>query len=88
VQMAAVQADWNKQYESRSLEEFVASGGTIRVPTVEEKATFLESRDAMKQWFLDNIDNAEEWLEAWESAIAEAEEQIDADRSRIAGRES
>jgi TRAP-type transport system periplasmic protein len=87
-QMAAVQLDWNKQYESRSLEEFVASGGTIRVPTAEEKATFLEARDAMKQWFLDNIDNAEEWLAAWESAIAEAEAEIAADRARIAGRKS
>jgi len=66
----------------------VASGGTIRVPTAEEKATFLEARDAMKQWFLDNIDNAEEWLEAWESAIAGAEAEIDADRARIAGRKT
>jgi TRAP-type C4-dicarboxylate transport system substrate-binding protein len=53
LQMAAIQSDWNKQYESRSLQEFAESGGTIYVPTAEEKATFTAATDEMKQWFVE-----------------------------------
>jgi TRAP-type C4-dicarboxylate transport system substrate-binding protein len=87
-QMADIQSAWNKQYEERSLREFVNTGGTVYVPTAEERATFMASTDAMKQWFLANVDNAEEWLAAWEEAIADAEVEIDADRARIIGRKS
>ena len=61
-QMALIQSSWNKQYEERSLREFVESGGTVYVPTPDERATFMEATDAMKEWFLANVDNAEEWL--------------------------
>lgn len=85
-QMAQVQLDWNKQYESRSLEEFVATGGTIRVPTAEEKATFLEARDEMKQWFVER--HGQEWLDKWQAAIDEAEAEIAAERAKVIGRKS
>jgi TRAP-type C4-dicarboxylate transport system substrate-binding protein len=88
VQMADIQSNWNKQYEERSLREFVETGGTVYVPSAEERETFMAATDDMKQWFLDNVDNAQEWLDAWEEAIAEAEAEIDADRARIAGRKS
>jgi TRAP-type C4-dicarboxylate transport system substrate-binding protein len=85
-QMAEIQSSWNKQYEERSLREFVETGGTVYVPTPDERATFMAATDPMKEWFLANVDNAEEWLDAWDSAIAEAETEIQADRDRIAGR--
>lgn len=66
--------------------EFVASGGTVYVPTAEERATFMAATDPMKEWFLANADNAKEWLDAWDGAIAAAEAEIDADRARILGR--
>jgi TRAP-type C4-dicarboxylate transport system substrate-binding protein len=88
VQMAEIQSNWNKQYEERSLREFVNTGGTVYVPTAEERATFMGATEPMKQWFLANVDNAEEWLAAWEEAIANAEAEIDADRARIIGRKS
>ena len=86
VQMAQIQSSWNKQYEERSLREFVESGATVYVPTAEERATFMAATDPMKQWFLANVDNAQEWLAAWDDAIAEAEAEVQADRDRIIGR--
>lgn len=46
----------------------------------------MEATDPMMQWFLANVDNAQEWLDAWEQATNEAE--VDADRARIIGRKS
>ncbi|HEX6142523.1 MAG TPA: TRAP transporter substrate-binding protein DctP [Geminicoccaceae bacterium] len=86
IQMAAVQSEWNKQYESRSLTEFVDSGGTIYVPSAEERATFTAATDAMKQWFVDN--HGEEWLIKWENAISEAKAEVQALRDRTVGRGS
>lgn len=83
-QAAALQSDWNKQYESRSLAEFEKTGGTIYVPTAEEKATFLPARDAMKKWFVDQY--GDEWLKLFETAVADAEAQVAADENRIIGR--
>ena len=71
-------------YEERSLREFVESGGTVYVPSAEEKATFTAVTDDMKTWFTDKFGT--EWLDAWEQAIAEAEAEIDADRARVIGR--
>jgi TRAP-type transport system periplasmic protein len=88
VQMAEIQSNWNKQYEERSLREFVKTGGTVYVPTAEERATFMAATEPMKQWFLANVDNAQEWLDAWEEAIGNAEAEIEADRARIIGRKS
>ena len=84
IQMAAIQSEWNKQYESRSLVEFVESGGTVYVPTAEERQTFMEATDEMKQWFVNN--QGEEWLTKWEDAIAEAEAEVQELRDRTIGR--
>lgn len=86
LQMAEIQSSWNKQYEERSLREFVDSGGAVYVPTAEERATFVAARDPMREWFLANVDNAKEWVDAWEAAIVEAEAEIATDRDRILGR--
>jgi len=56
------------------------------VPTAEEKATFLEARDEMKQWFVER--HGQEWLDKWQAAIDEAEAEIAAERAKIIGRKS
>jgi TRAP-type C4-dicarboxylate transport system substrate-binding protein len=84
IQMAAIQSEWNKQYESRSLVEFEESGGTVYVPTAEERQTFMTATDEMKKWFVQN--QGEEWLTKWENAIAEAETQVQERRDRYIGR--
>lgn len=86
VQASEIQLNWNKQYEGRALDEFVASGGTVYVPTAEEKATFVAAREPMKKWFVENVQNGAEWLAAWELAVAEAERIVQQDRDRRIGR--
>ncbi len=83
-QASMIQSDWNKEYESRSLAEFQAAGGTVYVPTAEEKATFLPARDAMKVWFTEKYGT--EWLTLFEKAVADAEAAVKADQDRIIGR--
>ncbi|WP_282606191.1 TRAP transporter substrate-binding protein DctP [Pelagibius sp. Alg239-R121] len=83
-QASMIQSDWNKEYESRSLAQFQEAGGTVYVPTAEEKATFLPARDAMKVWFTEKY--GDEWLKLFEQAVADAESAIDSDRKRILGR--
>ncbi|MGI9520532.1 MAG: TRAP transporter substrate-binding protein DctP [Hyphomicrobiaceae bacterium] len=83
-QAALIQSSWNKQYESRSLVEFQKkTGGTVYVPTAEEKATFIKARDAMKDWFTQKY--GDEWVKAFEQAIVDVEAQIEKDRKRVGG---
>lgn len=82
-QAAVIQSSWNKQYESRSLAEFQNKGGTVYVPTAEEKATFIKARDAMKKWFGDKY--GDEWVKDFENAIADVEADIANERKRIGG---
>ena len=83
-QASQIQSDWNKEYEARSLNEFREAGGTVYVPTAEEKETFLVARDAMKGWFREKY--GDEWLTAFEKAVADAEAGIKEERDRIIGR--
>jgi TRAP-type C4-dicarboxylate transport system substrate-binding protein len=83
-QMAEVQLDWNKQYESRSLEEFQSGGGTIYVPTEAEKKEFLERATPLQDWFVDKY--GQEWLDAWKAAIDEAQAWVEQDRARVLGK--
>jgi len=83
-QASRIQSDWNKEYEARSLQEFRDAGGTVGVPTAEEKETFLVARDAMKEWFRGEY--GDEWLTAFEEAVATAETDIEEERARIIGR--
>lgn len=82
-QMASVQSDFNKSFESRAYDQFVKDGGTIRVLAPEEKAKLLPGRDAAKKWF--EAKYGREWLDAWEQALAQAERQVDAERLRRFG---
>ena len=55
-------------------EAFRKAGGTVYVPTPEEKAQFVEKVQPLRKWFTDRYGT--EWLEALEQAIADAEAEI------------
>lgn len=84
LQMGDMQTNWNKQYETRSLDEFVKSGGKIYVPTAEEKKTFTSARDHMKEWFVKKYGN--EWVDKFDKALKLAEAEVDKDRQRLTGK--
>jgi TRAP-type C4-dicarboxylate transport system substrate-binding protein len=83
-QAAMIQSDWNKEYDSRALQEFVGFGGEIYVPSSEEKATFVTARDKMKVWFADKY--GDKWLKKFEKAVAEAEADVADRNKRVIGR--
>jgi len=73
-QMAEIQSNWNKQYENQALMEFQESGGTVYVPSPDEKATFLPYRDQMAEWFVAKYGS--EYVDGWKGAIAQAEKEV------------
>jgi len=83
-QASMIQSDWNKEYDARALKEFQGFGGTVYVPTPEEKATFIVARDKMKVWFKDKY--GEEWLNKFEKAVADAEAAVASRNARILGK--
>ena len=83
-QAAMIQSDWNKEYDSRALKEFVGFGGKIYVPSPEEKATFTVARDKMKVWFADKYGDT--WLKKFEKAVADAEAAVADRNKRVIGR--
>jgi tripartite ATP-independent transporter DctP family solute receptor len=78
LQMADVQFQFNKQYESKSLEEFAKKGGKVHVPNTEQRKGFEAGRDPMKKWFSDKY--GKEWVEKLEKAVAAAQTEVDRER--------
>ena len=62
------------------MQDFVAGGGDLYVPTPEEKAAFREAAAPVYDWFKANIDGGEAAFDALAAAVAEAEAEIDAAR--------
>ena len=60
------------------------AGGTIYAPTAEEKATFQTAKAAMKDWFVENIEDGQVWYDKLDAAVKEAEAKVDAERAVIA----
>ena len=58
-------------------EKFKADGGTIYVPTPEEKKAFQEASSGMRKWYSDKY--GDEWLGRLEAAVAECEKTVDAE---------
>jgi TRAP-type transport system periplasmic protein len=83
-QMADVQAQYNKQFESKSLEIFTKSGGKVHVPTPEQKASFVAGKDHMKGWFSQRY--GKDWVEKLDKAVADAQAAIGKERNALAGR--
>ena len=52
-QAAIIHYQYNKMVDGEYLKQFVEHGGTVYVPTVEEKATFQKAKEPMIKWFID-----------------------------------
>ncbi|MDA7427953.1 TRAP transporter substrate-binding protein DctP [Primorskyibacter aestuariivivens] len=66
-----------KRKSIQAYQDFVAGGGTIYVPTPEEKEMFKEAAAPVYDWFKANVDGGEEVFDAMVAAAAEAEAEID-----------
>ena len=56
---------------------FREQGGTIYVPSAEEKAAFQEASAGMRQWYTEKF--GDEWLTKLDAAVAECSAKIDAE---------
>ncbi|MEL7272019.1 MAG: TRAP transporter substrate-binding protein DctP [Pseudomonadota bacterium] len=67
-----------KRKSIKAYEDFVAGGGDLYVPTPAEKAAFKEAAAPVFDWFKANVKGGEEIFTAMETAVAEAEKDINA----------
>ena len=58
-------------------EEFKKAGGTIYVPTAEEKTAFQQAAAPMQDWYKDQF--GDEWLNKYQAAISACEKTIDSE---------
>jgi TRAP-type transport system periplasmic protein len=84
VQMADVQFQYNKQYEGKSLAQFVAAGGKVHVPNAEQRATFTAAKPHMRNWFVQKY--GKDWVEKLEKEVADAQAAIAKERNALLGR--
>lgn len=71
-----------KRKSIQAYADFVAGGGDLYVPTPEEKEAFKEAASPVYDWFKSNIDGGERVFDAFTSAIAEAEDEVNGGRDR------
>ncbi len=57
-------------------QEFAKSGGTLYVPTPEEKAEFKKSAEPVYSWFKGNIEGGDKWFNLLSTSAAQAEKEI------------
>ncbi|MEM6339879.1 MAG: TRAP transporter substrate-binding protein DctP [Pseudomonadota bacterium] len=69
-----------KRKSIQAYEDFVAGGGDLYVPTPDEKAAFAEAAAPVYDWFKDNVARGPEIFDALTTAVAAAEEEINAAR--------
>ena len=67
-----------KRKSIQAYEDFVAAGGTIYVPTPEEKQMFKDAAAPVYVWFKDNVEGGQEVFDALVAAAADAEAEISA----------
>lgn len=82
-QAATLKINLNKYLELTMTEEFTKSGGTIYVPTKEEKETFRAAKPIIKDWFVKNIDDGQLWFDKLDAAVKQAEQEVDGEISSI-----
>ena len=68
-----------KRKSISAYEEFAEAGGEVYVPSPEEKQAFQDAVQPVYEWFASNVDNGEEVLQSLRDAVAQVEEDIDAD---------
>ncbi|TQV67739.1 C4-dicarboxylate ABC transporter substrate-binding protein [Exilibacterium tricleocarpae] len=62
-------------------EQFKAAGGTVYVPTPEEKAKFRQATAGMRTWFTENYGDT--WMKKLDSAVQACEAEIDSEFMEI-----
>ncbi len=70
-----------KRKSIQAYQDFVEGGGTIYVPSPDEKAAFREAAAPVFDWFLANVDGGPDVFEALTAAVSEAEADLDAVRA-------
>ena len=83
-QASELQTNVNKYLETILTDEFLDAGGAIYAPTPEEKNSFKTARSAMKDWFVQNIEEGQLWYDKLDAAVKEAEAKVDAARMVVA----
>lgn len=73
-----------KRKSIQAYQDFLAAGGSIYVPSPEEKEMFKEAASPVYDWFKDNVDGGAEVFDAMVAAAAAAEEKIGALNSMAA----
>ncbi|MBM3604499.1 MAG: C4-dicarboxylate ABC transporter substrate-binding protein [Alphaproteobacteria bacterium] len=71
-----------KRKSIEAYEAFVAGGGDLYVPSVEEKAAFGEAAAPVYDWFTSSVDGGEEILATFREAVAQAETELAEERAR------
>lgn len=74
IQMAEVQTDFNKQQDGIAQQQFADAGGTIYVPSADDKKTFEAGKDHMVAWYSDQFGT--DWLDKLNAAISDARAEI------------
>jgi len=75
-----VSRDFPKRTAIDAYETFKKAGGTIYVPTPEEKAQFVKAAKPAKQWYINKY--GKEWVDLLEKAVKEAEAEIERQRKK------
>ncbi len=70
-----------KRKSIQAYKDFVAGGGSLYVPTPEEKAKFKKAAEPVYDWFKKNVRNGPEVFDALAKAAADAEQKIDGEIS-------
>lgn len=71
-----------KRKSIQAYADFVAGGGNLYVPTPAEKAAFRDAAEPVYSWFKSNVDGGKEVFDAFTSAVAAAEADINSGRSK------
>ena len=70
-----------KRKSIEAYQDFVADGGDLYVPTPAEKKKFQEAAQPVYDWFKENVQGGAEIFDAMQSAVTDAQKQIDAARA-------
>lgn len=70
-----------KRKSIQAYEDFVAGGGDLYVPTPAQKSAFREAAAPVFDWFKANVGRGDEIFAALESAVADAENDVNAARN-------
>lgn len=70
-----------KRKSIQAYQDFVAGGGTIYVPTPDEKTQWQEGATPVYDWFASNVEDGETWLSRLQDSAKAAETQIDAENA-------